>query len=201
MRDMTKGKRKTALAALTLAALVASASPCGAGERSAEAESGTLSLRANLPRWATLTPDLGAEWRISPSVGLAVDGSWASWTSWSFGGGNRRYALWEVAPELRWYLGEKKAWYVGAMFKAGQFNYKLSGAGRQGDLLGGGVTGGRRLRLGGALSLELSLTLGCLEADTESYEVVDRVRVRSGGGTRHWWGPVDAGVTLVWELF
>ena len=198
---MTKGKRKTALAALTLAALVASASPCGAGERAPGAERGTLSLRANLPRWATLTPDLGAEWRISPAVGLAVDGSWASWTSWSFGGGNRRYALWEVAPELRWYLGEKKAWYVGAMFKAGQFNYKLSGAGRQGDLLGGGVTVGRRLRLGGALSLELSLTLGCLEADTESYEVVDRVRVRSGGGTRHWWGPVDAGVTLVWELF
>ena len=92
---MTKGKRKTALAALTLAALVASASPCGAGERSAEAERGTLSLRANLPRWATLTPDLGAEWRISPSVGLAVDGSWASWT-----GGRRLVGLVDVV-ELR----------------------------------------------------------------------------------------------------
>lgn len=31
-----------------------------------------LSLRANLLRWATLTPDLGLEWRICPSWGIAV---------------------------------------------------------------------------------------------------------------------------------
>ena len=64
-----------------------------------------------------------------------------SWTSWTWQDNARRYALWEVMPEVRWYPGEKKAWYVGAMFKAGQFNYKFSGTGRQGDLLGGGITG------------------------------------------------------------
>ena len=32
-----------------------------------------LSLRANLLRWATLTPDLGLEWRICPSWGIAVN--------------------------------------------------------------------------------------------------------------------------------
>lgn len=37
-----------------------------------------LSLRANLLRWATLTPDLGLEWRICPSWGIAVNGSWTS---------------------------------------------------------------------------------------------------------------------------
>ena len=79
-----------------------------------------LSLRANLLRWATLTPDLGLEWRICPSWGIAVNGSW---TSWSWSDKDRRYALWEVAPEVRYYMGEKKAWYLGAMFKAGQFNY------------------------------------------------------------------------------
>ncbi|BDF63385.1 hypothetical protein CE91St16_26400 [Alistipes finegoldii] len=39
-----------------------------------------LSLRANLLRWATLTPDLGLEWSICPSWGIAVNGSWTSWT-------------------------------------------------------------------------------------------------------------------------
>ena len=73
-----------------------------------------LSLRANLLRWATLTPDLGLEWRICPSWGIAVNGSW---TSWSWSDKDRRYALWEVAPEVRYYMGEKKAWYLGAMFK------------------------------------------------------------------------------------
>ena len=157
-----------------------------------------FALRANLLRWATLTPDVGIEWRITPSVGIAVNGSWTSWT-WQ--DNDRRYALWEVAPEVRYYMGEKKAWYLGAMFKAGQFNYKLSGTGRQGDLMGGGITGGYQLRLSDALSLDFNVAVGCLHADYEKYEVIDGVRVRAGKETKNWWGPVNAGVTLVWKLF
>ena len=157
-----------------------------------------LSLRANLLRWATLTPDLGLEWRICPSWGIAVNGSW---TSWSWSDKDRRYALWEVAPEVRYYMGEKKAWYLGAMFKAGQFNYKLSETGKQGDLMGGGITAGYQLRLNKALALDFNLGLGYLNADYEKYEVIDGVRVRHGNETKDWWGPINAGVTLVWELF
>ena len=157
-----------------------------------------LSLRANLLRWATLTPDLGVEWRICPSWGIAVNGSWTSWT-WS--DKDRRYALWEVAPEVRYYMGEKKAWYLGAMFKAGQFNYKLSETGKQGDLMGGGITAGYQLRLNKALALDFNLGLGYLNADFEKYEVIDGVRVRCGNETKNWCGPINAGVTLVWKLF
>ena len=157
-----------------------------------------LSLRANLLRWATLTPDLGLEWRICPSWGIAVNGSWTSWT-WS--DKDRRYALWEVAPEIRYYMGEKKAWYLGAMFKAGQFNYKLSETGKQGDLMGGGITAGYQLRLNKALTLDFNLGLGYLNADFEKYEVIDGVRVRRDNETKDWWGPINAGVTLVWKLF
>ena len=157
-----------------------------------------LSLRANLLRWATLTPDLGVEWRICPSCGIAVNGSW---TSWSWSDKDRRYALWEVAPEVRYYMGEKKAWYLGAMFKAGQFNYKLSETGKQGDLMGGGITAGYQLRLNKVLALDFNLGLGYLNADFEKYEVIDGVRVRRGNETKDWWGPINAGVTLVWKLF
>ena len=157
-----------------------------------------LSLRANLLRWATLTPDLGLEWRICPSWGIAVNGSWTSWT-WS--DKDHRYALWEVAPEVRYYMGEKKAWYLGAMFKAGQFNYKLSETGKQGDLMGGGITTGYQLRLNKALTLDFNLGLGYLNADFEKYEVIDGVRVRCGNETKNWCGPINAGVTLVWKLF
>lgn len=157
-----------------------------------------LSLRANLLRWATLTPDLGLEWRICPSWGIAVNGSW---TSWSWSNKDRRYALWEVAPEVRYYMGEKKAWYLGAMFKAGQFNYKLSETGKQGDLMGGGITAGYQLRLNKALDLDFNLGLGYLNVDFEKYEVIDGVRVRRGNETKDWYGPINAGVTLVWKLF
>ena len=157
-----------------------------------------LSLRANLLRWATLTPDLGVEWRICPSWGIAVNGSWTSWT-WS--DKDRRDALWEVAPEVRYYMGEKKAWYLGAMFKTGQFNYKLSETGKQGDLMGGGITAGYQLRLIKALALDFNLGLGYLNADFEKYEVIDGVRVHRGNETKDWCGPINAGVTLVWKLF
>ena len=157
-----------------------------------------LSLRANLLRWATLTPDLGLEWRICPSWGIAVNGSWTSWT-WS--DKDRRYALWEVAPEVRYYMGEKKAWYLGAMFKTGQFNYKLSETGKQGDLMGGGITAGYQLRLNKVLDLDFNLGLGYLNVDFEKYEVIDGVRVRRGNETKDWYGPINAGVTLVWKLF
>ena len=157
-----------------------------------------LSLRANLLRWATLTPDLGVEWRICPSWGIAVNGSWTSWT-WS--DKDHRYALWEVAPEVRYYMGEKKAWYLGAMFKTGQFNYKLSETGKQGDLMGGGITTGYQLRLNKALDLDFNLGLGYLNVDFEKYEVIDGVRVRRGNETKDWCGPINAGVTLVWKLF
>lgn len=157
-----------------------------------------ISLRANLLRWATLTPDLGVEWRICPSWGIAVNGSW---TSWSWNDKDRRYALWKVAPEVRYYMGGKKAWYLGAMFMTGQFNYKLSETGKQGDLMGGGITAGYQMRLNKALALDFNLGLGYLNADYEKYEVINGVRVRRGNETKDWWGPTNAGVTLVWKLF
>lgn len=163
----------------------------------ADRDYGVFSLRFNLLRWATLTPDLGIEWRICPSWGLLVNGSW---TSWSWNDKDRRYALWEVMPEVRYYIGSSKAWYVGAMFKTGEFNYKLSDTGRQGDLIGGGLTGGCRLRLGKALALDLGIALGYLNADFEKYEVINGVRVRRGTETKNWWGPINAGVTLVWQI-
>ena len=163
-----------------------------------EPEQYRLALRANLLRWATLTPELGLEWRINSSWGIVANGSW---TSWSWNDKARRYALWEVMPEVRYYIGEKKAGYVGAMFKAGQFNYKLSETGKQGDLIGGGITGGYQLKLNKALSMDFNLGLGYLNADYEKYKVIDGVRVRQGKESKDWWGPVSAGVTLVWTIF
>lgn len=157
-----------------------------------------LSLRANLLRWATLTPDLGLEWRIGDRWSVGVNGSW---TSWSWRDKERRYALWEVTPEVRYYIGKERRGYLGAMFKAGAFNYKFSETGRQGDLVGGGLTGGYILPLGKRLALDFSLGLGYLNADYEKYRVIDGVRVRQGSETKDWWGPVHAGITLRWNLF
>ena len=106
-------KKLIATALLSLLLLPAMAQQ-GAGISPAESR---LSLRANLLRWASLTPDLGLEWRINPSWGILVSGSW---TAWSWSNRDRRYALWEVMPEARRYVGKEKRGYFGAMFKTGE---------------------------------------------------------------------------------
>lgn len=167
-------------------------------EQAAKATPYHFAVRANLLRWATLTPDLGLEWRINRHVGILVNGSW---TSWNWNDSDRRYALWEVNPEVRYYIGKEKRGYIGAMYKAGAFNYKLSATGKQGDLTGGGITGGYRLKLNSALALDFTLGLGCARADYEKYTAIDGVRVKQGRETKNWWGPTQAGVTLVWTIF
>ena len=157
-----------------------------------------FALRANLLRWATLTPDLGKEWRINRNIGSLVN---ASWTSWSWDDKNRRYALWKVSPEVRYYMGKEKRGYLGAMYHTGEFNYKLGETGRQGDYQGGGITGGYQLKLNRALSLDFHAGLGYTRAEYDKYKVMENVRVRQGSEKKDYWGINQLGVTLVWKIY
>lgn len=155
----------------------------------------TIALRANLLRWATLTPDLGIEWRISRHVGILVNGSW---TSWSWSDKDRRYALWKVSPEVRYYIGKENRGYFGAMYHIGEFNYKLGKTGEQGDYQGGGITGGYTLPLNSRLSLDFHAGIGYTHAEYDKYRVTDGMRVRGENQTKNHWGINQFGVTLVW---
>lgn len=157
----------------------------------------TIALRANLLRWATLTPDLGIEWRINRNVGILVNGSW---TSWSWSNKERKYALWKVSPEVRYYIGKEKRGYLGAMYHIGEFNYKLGGTGKQGDYQGGGITGGYLLELNRRLSLDFHAGIGYTRAEYDKYRVTDGVRVRGESQTKNYWGINQFGVTLVWSV-
>ena len=157
----------------------------------------SLSLRANLLRWATLTPDLGIEWRVNRNIGILVNGSW---TSWSWKDKDRRYALWRISPEFRYYIGNEKNGYIGAMYHIGEFNYKLAKTGKQGDLQGGGLVGGYQLKMNSCLNLDFTIGLGCTHADYDKYEVKDGVHVRCGTVNKNYWGVNQLGVTLVWKI-
>lgn len=156
-----------------------------------------LSLRANLLRWATLTPDLGVEWRINRNWGILIN---ASWTSWSWDNKNRRYALWKVSPEIRYYMGKEQRGYLGAMYHIGEFNYKLGETGRQGDYQGGGVTGGYTLPLNRTLALDFNIGAGYTRADYDKYIVTDGIRVWQGSDSKNYWGIRQVGITLAWKF-
>ena len=160
-------------------------------------KSSSFSLRANLLRWATLTPDLGVEWRMNRHIGILLNGSWASW-SWS--NKDRKYALWKLSPEVRYYIGKEKRGFLGAMYHIGEFNYKLGDTGKQGDYQGGGVTGGYTLELNPSFSLDFHAGVGYTRADYDMYQVTDGVRMRCGSETKDYWGLNQVGVTLVWKF-
>ena len=157
-----------------------------------------LSLRANLLRWATLTPDLGAEWHVNKTWSIQLNGTW---TSWTWDNKDRRYALWEISPEVRYHLGTEKRGYIGAMYHTGHFNYKLSDTGKQGDLMGGGLTGGYILPLGCNFSFDFTIGVGCTHAKFDKYSVIDGVRVKKGKESKNYLGVNRLGVSLVWNIF
>lgn len=157
-----------------------------------------IDLRANLLRWATLTPDFGIEWHVSERFSILAHGSW---TSWSWNDKDRRYALWEVLPEGRLYLGKNNRGYIGAYGHYGDFNYKFTDTGRQGTVKGGGIKGGYVFRLNKALSLDLSIGIGGLNVDYDKYYLYDGTRVRLEHDNKNYWGVTHAGVTLVWNIF
>ncbi len=157
-----------------------------------------FSLRADLLRWATLTPDIGVEWHAGQRVSVLAHGTW---TSWSWNDKGRRYALWEVKPEVRMYFGRDNRCYLGLYGQYGDFNYKFNVTGHLGTVKGGGIKGGYLFRLNKALSIDLSAGIGVLHADYDKYFKYDGTRVRLEHGDKNYWGPTHLGVTLVWNIF
>lgn len=171
--------------------------PPPAAEATSQQRLYRLALRANLLHWATLTPSLGIEWRVNPHIGILVDGSW---TSWSHNNGDRRYALWKVSPEVRYYIGKQQRGFLGAMYHIGEFNYKAGAIGHQGDYQGGGLTGGYQLPLNRSLSLDFHAGAGYTRFEYAEYRLIDRVRVHQGSNSKNYWGINQLGITLVWKL-
>lgn len=160
----------------------------------------TVALRTNLLRWLTATPDAGISFRIGTKWEVMLN---VSWTSLKISGGETRYATFQIAPEVRYsFKGHAKSSpYIGVIGKGGQFNYKFGDYGYQGDSYGGGLSGGYVLRLNRSLSLDFGLALGYITAPkTQKYEVINSVHVLRAEEGKNWIGPINAGVTLVWNL-
>lgn len=163
----------------------------------AKAKPYCFAVRTNLLRWATLTPDIGVEWRVSRSVGIVAN---ASYTYWSWSDGDRRYSVLNLSPEVRWYLGRTKRGYVGAMFQTGNFNYKFDDTGKQGDHIGGGIVGGYQLPIGRRLMLDLGAGVGYVRADYEKYNRINGYNVRAGKETKDYFGINRVNIGLIWHF-
>lgn len=164
-----------------------------------------LDIRTNLLYDAMLLPTLGAELTFGERWGVKFDGSISRWGD-SHG---KVQKIWLVNPEVRWYLLDKKRFYVGASANFGEYNvYKntignlfSSDTGYQGKLRGAGATVGYQLYLSHSFSLDFNLGLGYTKLDYDSFNMINGVRVyKDRDKTKNFWGPTQAGVNLIWTL-
>jgi hypothetical protein len=168
-------------------------------------DSGKFSLRTNLLYWAVATPNLGMEWKPSNSFGILVNGVWSHWI-WS--GEGRHHRTWLIQPEIRYYLGCRDGvcpvstgWFLGIEGHAGEFNFKFGDTGYQGDVLGGGLTGGYRLRLSKCFDMDFSLGLGYTQLKYDTYYRSNDVMVRKESGLeKNVFAPTQAGISLIWKI-
>lgn len=156
-----------------------------------------LAIRTNLLQWATLTPSVGLEWRIDRNWSVQAN---AAYTYWSWSSGDRRYSVLDLSPEVRRYLGTTRRGYIGLMGQYGNFNYKFSQTGKQGDFYGVGIVGGYQLPVGKCLTLDFGAGVGYVRADYDRYTRIGGHNVRKGRGTKNYFGPNHLTVGLVWTF-
>ncbi|MBQ7635326.1 MAG: DUF3575 domain-containing protein [Bacteroidaceae bacterium] len=118
-----------------------------------------ISLKTNGLGWLTLSPNVGAEFRLSRHNTLNLEASVGYLT---LGKRHQRHAL--FIPEVRhWFSARPQArWFCGAMLLGGAYKVKLSDTPHNGLALGIGVTGGYSFVLDQRWSLELSAGAGFL---------------------------------------
>ncbi|GAB6013535.1 DUF3575 domain-containing protein [Viscerimonas tarda] len=159
---------------------------------------GKFSIRTNLLYWLAATPNLGVEWKPSNNMGVLVNGLWSHWI-WS--GEDNHHRTWMVQPEIRYYLGESKRWFIGAEGHIVEFNFKFKDTGYQGDAIGGGLTGGYKLRLSEVFDLDFSLGLGYTQLKYDTYYRSREVMVlKEGGLKKNVFAPTQLGVSLIWKI-
>lgn len=158
-------------------------------------------LRANILRWATLTPDIGVEWQLNKEWSVLAN---ATYTRWSWKDNNRRFAQKEFAGEIRHYMGYMSTqlpWYVGLMIHGGQYNFGFSDTGRQGDYMGGGITAGYRLRLHNKrFFIDFGGALGFTHGTIEKYKTIDGVRYLTAEEDKNYIGINKLSVAIVWNF-
>lgn len=165
----------------------------------AAAQHNTFNIRTNLLYWLAGTPNLGVEYKPSQSVGILFNGAW---THWNLSDSQKQWRAFNINPELRYYMGGNKRFYMGIEGHYGQINYKFDDTGRQFDFIGGGLTTGYQLRLSEVFDLDFNIGFGYtrLNNDEEYIRANDVYVKQTQPETKNIWSPTQAGVILIWKL-
>ncbi|MDL2212443.1 DUF3575 domain-containing protein [Bacteroides sp. OttesenSCG-928-D19] len=176
-----------------------------AARKQSASDGHTFYLRTNMLYDVALLPNIGFEWKIASRVGIKVDAGTSYW------GSDKGFVqkMYLVNPEVRCYLLQSRNLYVGASFNYLKYNaydglmglFFPEGVGYQGHLWNAGITMGYQLPISSRMYIDFNLGLGYSKVEHDSFTVVDEVRyARKVGQSFNFYGPTQAGITLVWRI-
>ena len=158
-----------------------------------------FSVRTNVASWGLLTPSIGAEYRMNKDWSVIVDGSW---TKWNWKSKYRRFRVWQVKPQVRRYLRDKRDNYVGIEYNVGQYCIKLRDSGKQGDFMGGSISFGHQFYAAKNVMIDAGVSIGYLHiSKREEYKRINGADIKMGNlKNKNYFGPTGISMTIVWKI-
>lgn len=171
------------------------------------------SASTNLLYDALAVPNLGAE--------IAIGRKWSIAGNWMYGwwDNNRRHRYWRAYGgqlEARYWLGDRnkiqplRGHHLGAYAQVLTYDFEWGGKGYMAGKPGGnifdrasyafGIEYGYSLPIRRRLNLDFTIGLGYMGGKYIEYIPKDGQYVWQSTKQRHWWGPTNVSVTLVWLL-
>lgn len=165
-----------------------------------------VGIKTNLLYDATGSMNLGIEFRTGDKTSLDVSGNWNPWTF----GQNRKWKHILVQPELRLWTKEAFAGHFFgfhahyAYYNVGNlpgwlFSQNMQDSRYQGWLAGAGVGYGYRWNFSRHWAMEAEIGVGYAYLDYDKYEC-GNCGVKLGSGTRNYFGPTKAAVSLIYSF-
>ena len=160
----------------------------------------------------TGTPNLGAEFGLSPRLTLDVSGGYNPFGLSGSKADNKKLVHWIVQPELRYWTCRRFGGHffgVHALYSDYNISGKklplLFGSGSQayrfqGTAVGGGLSYGYQWVIGKHWNIEFTLGAGAVYMKHDKYDCArcgDKIR---SGQRRMYYGPTKAGITLVYVI-
>ena len=171
-----------------------------------------LGVKTNLLYWATTTPNVGLEVRVSPRYTLSASFGYNAFnfpnrSSAGSSAVNPKLHHWVVKPEVKhWFCRSFERHYLGVHALYGHYNVGglgfpkfLDGVRYKGWAAGGGLSYGYQWALGRRWGLEASVGAGYLYLRYDKYNCGACGR-KLGRYRRHYFGPTEASVSIIYYI-
>ena len=156
-----------------------------------------IALKTNALYWATLSPNIGAEFRLSRhyTLDLSVAGNFSSTI------GNNNLKFQQVAPELRYWFSRPMArHFVGLTTFAANYNLRMGDNKYDGDAFAAGLTYGFDWVISRRWNIETTLGAGVVKYRCFDYPV-GGVKPLSPNKDKTVFAPIKAGITVSYLLY